>query len=437
MTDHAVTDVMPAAPPGNCASTFRKINVRLLPFLLLCYVLAYLDRVNIGFAKLAMQSEAGIGDAVYGLGAGIFFVGYFLFEVPSNLLQTRIGVRRTISRIMVLWGCCSVAMIFVRGPYSFYTLRFLLGVFEAGFAPGMLLYLTLWYPAAQRARIMAFVLLAGPVSNIIGGPVSGFAISMLDGVAGLAGWKWLFIVEGLPSVVVGITAFFYLDDRPKDARWLTDAERQQVAQALSATERGAQGSFLAALRNPRVYALAMVYFSTICGLYTASFWLPTLLREAGVTNLRTIGYITAIPYIGAVVAMLLNARSSDLKGERRLHYVVPSLAGAAGLAMAAFDPHNLVVAMIGLGLATIATYAAYSVFWAAPTSAFKGTAAAGGIALINCIGALGGFVSPTVIGFVKDLTGSLGGGLFAMAAIIGLGALVRLSVRLPGDTLRS
>ncbi|MBN4096000.1 MFS transporter [Methylobacterium sp. OT2] len=411
-----------AARTDGATTLYRKVGWRLLPFLLACYVLAYLDRVNVGFAKLGMQSELGLSDAAYGLGAGIFFIGYVLFEVPSNLLQARIGARRTIGRIMLLWGLASMAMMFVQGPWSFYALRFVLGVFEAGFAPGMLFYLTGWYPAERRGQIMAVVLLAGPVGNILGGPLSGWLISSFHGANGLSGWQWMFLIEGLPAVLLGIAAFYYLPDRPAEAGWLTRDEGRRIVAALDAPGNRSEASLAVALRDPRLYAYGLVYYCLISGLYTVSFWLPTLLRDAGIRDIAAIGWLSVVPYLVAVGAMLANARSSDRRRERRWHVMLPTCAGAVGLAVAALAG-NLPVAFLGIGLATVGTYAAYAVFWTVPTASLKGTAAAGGIALINSIGALGGFVSPAVIGLAKDLTGSLSAGLLAMAGLLALGAV--------------
>jgi MFS family permease len=401
---------------------YRKVSWRLLPFLLVCYILAYLDRVNVGFAKLGMQVDLGLSDAVYGLGAGIFFLGYVLFEVPSNLYLARVGVRRTISRIMVLWGLASMAMMFVQGPWSFYALRFLLGVFEAGFAPGMLFYLTRWYPAERRAQIMAIVLLAGPVANIIGGPLSAWLIATFHGDAGLSGWQWMALIEGFPAVLFGVVAFFYLTDRVEDARWLNQDERQRIVAALDVPGDRGEPSFAAIARSPRIYAYGFVYYCLISGLYTVSFWLPTLLRDSGIEDISTIGWLSVLPYLAAVVAMLGNARSSDRRGERRWHVTIPAGAGAIGLAIAALAG-DVTIALLGIGLATLATYAAYAVFWTVPSAALKGTAAAGGIALINSIGAFGGFVSPALIGFAKEATGSLTSGLLIMAALLATGAV--------------
>ena len=426
MSARTVEPPLAGTGAGGEAAIYRKVSWRLLPFLLVCYVLAYLDRVNIGYAKFGMQPALGLTDAAYGLGAGIFFIGYVLFEVPSGLWQVRIGVRRTISRIMLLWGLTSIATVFVRGEYGFYALRFMLGVFEAGFAPGMLFYLSCWFPRARRAQIMAVVLLAGPVSNVLGGPVSTAVLSGLDGVAGLAGWQWMFIVEGVPSVLAGFVAFFYLADTPRDAAWLTADERSTLAAALERDEGKATGSFAAAIRDPRIYGFAAVYFCLISGLYTVSFWLPTLLREAGVRDVLLVGWLSAVPYLAAIAAMLLNARWSDRSGERRWHVAVPAALGAAGLAAAASVTGQAGLALAGICVATLGTYAAYAVFWAAPSAYLKGRAAAGGIALINSIGAFGGFVSPFVIGWLKTGTGSLASGLFAMAAFVAVGAVLEV-----------
>jgi D-galactonate transporter len=412
-------------------AVYRKVSWRLLPFLLLCYVLAYLDRVNISYAKIAMQQEFGLTDAAYGLAAGIFFIGYVMFEVPSNLWLARVGVRRTLSRIMLLWGATSTAMLFVHDSTSFYVLRFFLGVFEAGFAPGMILYLTFWFSGKRRAQVMACVLLAGPVSNIIGGPLSTWIMGAFADSHGLAGWQWMFILEGAPCIVLGIFAFFFLSDSPAQANWLTRDEKNLLANDLRQVEAPKQHTFARALKDWRVYWLALIYFCLICGLYTVSFWLPTLLRDAGVKDIFQIGLYSMIPYSAAIIAMLLNARSSDRLGERRWHGAVPAFLGAIGLLLTGFSAGNLTMALCSITLATLSTYAAYAVFWVRPTSYLKGTAAAGGIALINSIGAFGGFVSPSIIGALKTFTGSFVEGMAAMATLLVIGGLCTLALHLP------
>ncbi|WP_439854766.1 MFS transporter [Pseudomonas yamanorum] len=413
---------------------YRKISWRLLPFLLLCYVLAYLDRVNISYAKIAMQQEFGITDAVYGLAAGIFFIGYVMFEVPSNLWLSKVGVRKTLSRIMFLWGATSTAMIFVHDTTSFYVLRFFLGVFEAGFFPGMILYLTFWFSGKRRAQVMACLLLAGPVSNILGGPLSAWIMGAFVGVHGLSGWQWMFILEGAPCILLGVIAFFFLADSPAQAKWLTDSEKQLLANDQEPAQAvNKQHTFAVTLKDWRVYLMAMTYFSLLSGLYTVSFWLPMLLREAGVNDIFEIGLYSMIPYSVAVIAMLSNARSSDRRAERRLHVAIPTFLGALGLLLAGFSAGNLVLAMCSVTLAALSIYSAYAVFWTRPTGYLKGTAAAGGIALINSIGAFGGFVSPSIIGAFKTFTGSFIGGMAAMAVLLVMGGVCTLAVRFPNQ----
>ncbi|NTX20844.1 MFS transporter [Burkholderia cepacia] len=421
----------PVAPDSPAhQALYRKLNWRLLPFLLLCYTFAYLDRVNIGFAKLSMQSDLGISDAVYGLGAGIFFLGYVLFEIPSNLLLPRIGARKTISRIMVLWGLTSAGMMFVHNETTFYGMRFLLGVFEAGFAPGMIFYLTYWYGQRRMAGVMAVVMLAGPIGGAFGSPLSAWLMTGLSGVHGLAGWQWMFIVEGLPCVLLGALALKVLSDRPADATWLTDDEKRMLAAELHAPGAG-HHSFGQVLRDPRVYLLAFAYFTIICGIYAVSFWLPSILKADGVTDTMQIGLYSMIPYVCAAIAMIVIGRRSDRRGERRFHSAVPALIGAIALAVATTANGNLVISLVGMTIATSMIWAAYTVFWAIPSQYLKGDAAAGGIALINTIGLIGGFLSPTIIGAIHSATGSMAAGLLVMVALLVAGAAVLVANRLP------
>ncbi|HDR9771686.1 TPA: MFS transporter [Burkholderia cepacia ATCC 25416] len=421
----------PVAPDSLAhQALYRKLNWRLLPFLLLCYTFAYLDRVNIGFAKLSMQSDLGISDAVYGLGAGIFFLGYVLFEIPSNLLLPRIGARKTISRIMVLWGLTSAGMMFVHDETTFYGMRFLLGVFEAGFAPGMIFYLTYWYGQRRMAGVMAVVMLAGPIGGAFGSPLSAWLMTGLSGAHGLAGWQWMFIVEGLPCVLLGALALKVLSDRPADAAWLTGDEKRLLAAELHAPGAG-HHSFGQVLRDPRVYLLAFAYFTIICGIYAVSFWLPSILKADGVTDTMRIGLYSMIPYVCAAIAMIVIGRRSDRRGERRFHSAVPALIGAIALAVATTANGNLVVSLVGMTIATSMIWAAYTVFWAIPSQYLKGDAAAGGIALINTIGLIGGFLSPTIIGAIHSATGSMAAGLLVMVALLVAGAAVLVANRLP------
>lgn len=409
--------------PRNVDAIYRRVSFRILPLLLVCYIFAYLDRVNVGFAKLQMQDALHLSEAAYGFGAGVFFLGYVLFEIPSNLLMMRIGARRTIGRIMVLWGMTSSAMLFVQGRTGFYALRFLLGVFEAGFAPGMILYLTFWYSGHRMARVIAVVMLAGPIGSAIGGPASTLAMTALDGRFGLAGWQWLFLLEGFPCIPLGILAFVVLDKGPEEARWLTSAERQMLACELRTDRGGAAATFREAFRDRRLFVLAPVYFCIISGIYTMSFWLPTILRESGVADTMTLGLYSSLPFILAAGFMTVWARSSDQQRERRWHSAVMLVAGAGFLAVAASFPGSLTVSLPAISLATACIWAGYTVFWAIPSDFLRGTAAAGGIACINSIGLLGGFFSPTLIGAVKDATGSLQGGLYAMVVLLAVGGI--------------
>ncbi|MGW1680030.1 MFS transporter [Saccharopolyspora sp. NPDC002376] len=410
---------------------YRRVSWRILPLLILCYTFAYLDRVNIGFAKLHMQSDVGISEAVYGLAAGIFFLGYVIFEVPSNLLLAKIGTRKTIFRIMLLWGLTSASMMFVSDATSFYVLRFLLGVFEAGFAPGIIFYLTFWFPPARMAAAMGLLMLPGPIGSMLGGPISSWLIANFEGVAGLHGWQWMFLAEGLPCVVLGFIVWKTLADTPEQAKWLSAAEKDQLRRDIAVDQDEGQHSFRQVLRDPKVYLLAVGYFCLISGLYAVSFWLPTILQENGLTDTVTIGLYSAVPYAFAIVLMVVLGRRSDRTGERRLHSAVTALLSAVALAVAAFTASNFAVSLGAIVIATACMWASYTVFWAMPSQYLKGTAAAGGIALINSIGLLGGFVSPTLIGFVKDATGSTVIGLLSMVVLLLIGSLAIYANRLP------
>jgi D-galactonate transporter len=415
------------------AAVYRKISLRLLPFLLLLYTFAYLDRVNVGFAKLNMSEDIGLSEAAYGLGAGLFFLGYALFEVPSNLLLAKIGIKKTIMRIMCLWGLTSAGMAFVQNETVFYILRFLLGVFEAGFAPGIIFYLTYWYSTKRMAGAMGIYMLAGPIGSMIGGPFSTLIMQSFDGVGGFAGWQWMFVTQGLPCVVLAFFVWKYLDDTPRQAKWLTQAERDVLEQSIAAsndrdTAGGRQGthSFRAVLRDPKVYALSFAYFTMISGIYAISFWLPTILKDNGIDGIVQIGWLTAIPYVVAIIVMVLLGRSSDRRGERKWHSVVPAVLAAFGLLTAAFTSSIFGLSFVGMIIATACLWGAYTVFWALPAAHLKGSAAAGGIAFINSIGLLGGFVSPYVIGIIKDATGSTQYGLVFIVILVLAGAAVLL-----------
>lgn len=425
------TKTVPALKRSPQDAVYRKISVRLLPFLLLLYTFAYLDRVNIGFAKLQMSADIGLSEAAYGLGAGLFFLGYVLFEVPSNLLLVKIGIKKTIMRIMCLWGLTSAAMAFVQNETAFYVLRTLLGVFEAGFAPGIIFYLTYWYSTKRMAGAMGIYMLAGPLGSMIGGPVSAFILSSTHGFGGLAGWQWVFLIEGLPCLVMVFFVWKFLHDSPKQAKWLTPAEKEILEHDIAASDaedtsggRSGAHSFRVVLRDPKVYALSFGYFALISGIYAISFWLPTILKDNGITSILQVGWLTAVPYALAIIAMVMLGLSSDRTRERKWHIAVPSALAAAGLLTAAFTSSNFMVSFLGLVIATVCVWGAYTVFWSLPAAHLKGSAAAGGIALINSIGLLGGFISPYIIGIIKDATGSTQYGLVFIVILVVAGALV-------------
>ncbi len=423
-----------AHPASAVDATYRKVTLHLIPLLFVCYVAAYLDRINVGFAQLQMRQDLAFSDAVYGLGAGIFFVGYFLFEVPSNLMLERVGARKTLVRIMLLWGATSAGMMFVHSPAMFYGMRFLLGVFEAGFFPGMILYLTYWYPANRRGRVMALFLTAVAIAGVVGGPLSGWALIHLDGLCGLKGWQWLFLTQGLPSCVLGLVAFFYLDDRPDGARWLSGTEkailRDQLQHDKDVSTAFQRHSFCDALKVPRVYSMAFTWFTFICGVYAISFWLPALIRGAGVTDPYSIGMLSAIPYCVAAVTMVCISRHSDRAAERRFHAAICAVIGAITLAAIPRVAGDLVLSLAVVSVATAAIFTLQPLFWAIATDYLGGTrAAAGTIAFINSLGLIGGFVSPTVLGWVKSMTGSLANGLYVVAALLLAGAIVTLRFR--------
>jgi len=404
---------------------YRRVTLRLIPFLFLCYVVAYLDRVNVGFAKLQMLQDLGMSETAYGLGAGIFFIGYFLFEVPSNLILHRTGARVWISRIMITWGLLSAATMFVTSVNTFYGVRFLLGIAEAGFFPGIILYLTQWYPASRRARILALFMTAVAISGVIGGPVSGWILTSMAGVNGWAGWQWLFLLEGLPSLLMGVAVYFYLDDSIAHAQWLPADERSLLVANLQVEANGSQhASALATLRNPRVVLLAALYFCLVMGLYGIAFWLPQLIRTMGVEDAGRIGLLSAIPYGVAAVVMVLVGRSSDARGERRWHLVGGALAGVTGLIVAGMFSTTLLIGLAAMTLATVGVLSAAPLFWTLPTAFLRGASAAAGIAAINSIGNLAGFLSPYLIGLARDVTGQATFGLYAIAIFMAIGAVL-------------
>ena len=414
---------------------YQRVSARLMPFLFLCFVAAYLDRVNVGFAKLQMQADLQFSDAVYGVGAGIFFIGYFLFEVPSNLLMTRTGARIWIARIMISWGLISSALMFTSSVTTFYVLRFLLGAAEAGFFPGIILYLTYWYPAQRRARMVAVFMSGVAVAGVVGGPLSGWIMKTFAGVNGWSGWQWLFLLEGLPSVLIGVWTLFYLDDGIRSARWLSEQDQQTLEREIAADRQAQQHMPLAQVfSSGKVWLLALVYFLCVMGLYGVSFWLPQLIKNSGVTDVLDIGLLSAVPYFVAAVVMIMAARHSDRSGERRWHTALAALAGAAGLVTATIYSDNTVIALAALSVATAGILSTFPIFWSLPTAMLGGAAAAAGIAMINSVGNLAGFVAPYLVGVVRDATGSTASGMYLIAASLLAGAVLVVAAvrRLPG-----
>lgn len=430
----AVSSIASEMATETTGQVYKKVAWRLVPFLCLCYLAAYLDRVNVGFAKLQMLSDLSFSNTVYGLGAGIFFLGYVIFEVPSNILLHKVGAKLWIARIMISWGVIGAAMAMVKTPTQFYLLRFLLGVAEAGFIPGVLLYLTYWFPAAWRGRIIALFLAAIPMSNIIGGPLSGWILKNFGGVAGLAGWQWLFIVETVPSIVLGIAILMFLDDRVEDARWLSDEEKRVIQENISheASQR-THVSVMDALKSTRVWMLGVAYFCIASSIYIASFWMPTLIKQLGVSDPLEIGWLTTIPYSVAIVAMVLTNISADRSRERRWHTAIPCLLTAIGLALCATPNYGLVVAMMALTLAAAGASSAQASFWSLPSTFMTGAAAAAGIALVNSLGNIAGMASTSLVGWLTDLTGSPSSSLYLFAGLLVVGAL--LVLRLPASVV--
>ncbi|HEO1839464.1 TPA: MFS transporter [Acinetobacter baumannii] len=411
-------------------SAYRKIAFRLMPFLMLCYFCAYLDRVNVGFAKLQMMSDLQFSEAVYGLGAGIFFIGYFLCEVPSNIVLHKVGARRWIARIMITWGILSGCFAFVQTEWQFYTLRFLLGVAEAGLAPGLLLYLTYWFPSYRRARMTVLWFIAIPISGMIGGPLSGLIMDRMSGVHGWFGWQWMFVIEAIPTVVVGLLVLAVLKDSVQDANWLTQDEKNLVKQELAQDNQHKEGhaSVKEFIADKRLWLLAGIYFCVVMGQYAITFWLPTLIRNSGISDNWHIGLLTSLPYMCAIVVMILAGRSGDHFQERRWHLIIPMCAGALALTFATLFASNLTLSLICLCLAASGVLTASSLFWMLPTNFLGGVSAAAGIAAVNSFANLAGFCSPYLIGWITTNTGSNAIGMFLITAVLIFGASLVLRV---------
>jgi ACS family tartrate transporter-like MFS transporter len=401
----------------------------------ICYIIAYVDRINVGFAKLQLQEVLGVDErifgSVYGLGAGLFFIGYFLFEVPSNLILQRVGARLWIARIMIVWGIISSSMIFIKGMTGFYLVRFLLGISEAGFYPGMILYLTYWFPDKERAHTVALFATGTVVAGIIGSPLSG-AILELNGFSGLEGWQLLFLLEGIPAVLMGLVVILVLPDRPRNARWLSAAERDHIQSKLDEEAFQSKGRVHFRLSevfmSGRIWLLCFIYFLLTLGIYGYEMWLPSIIKEFYKQSYSVVGLINSIPYLISVVVMLLIGYHSDKTGERRWHVAIPAFAAAAGFGLSAYL-QNPYMAMIALMASLVGLKSAMGPFWALSTTFLGGTAAAGGIALINSVGNLGGFAGPTLVGILNDRTGSIRMSLWILAGALLLMGILILSIR--------
>ena len=416
-------------------SALSKVRWRLIPFLFLLYIVAYLDRVNVGFASIDMKLDLKFSDTVYGLGAGIFFLSYTLLEVPSNLLGARFGARVWIARIMFTWGVLSSAMIFVNGPATFYVLRFLLGAAEAGFFPGVILYLTQWFPQRERARAVGLFMTATAMAGVIGAPISS-ALLRLDGAWGLQGWQWLFLIEGLPAILLVPVVLVYMTERPADAKWLSADERAWLMREMEA-EQAESGQAIvtlrAALGTLRLWIIALPYFCIVIAFYGITFFLPQIVQSMSSLGSATIVLLTAIPYVAATIGLVVVGSRSDRTRERRWHVAIPCLIGAAGFVLTVLTPATPAIALTTLSIAAFGIWGTLGPFWAIPTALLRGTAAAGGIALVNSIGNVGGFVGPYLMGWIRDATGGFTAGLLTLAAILVLGAAIVLRLEQPKE----
>src|SRR5580765_1755764 len=411
------------------ATAVAKARRRLVPFLFLLYVVSYLDRINVGFAALQMNAALGFSNVTYSLGAGIFFLSYTLLEIPSNMILARVGARRWIARIMITWGLVSAAMMFVRHATGFYALRFALGAAEAGFFPGIIYCLTRWFPTRDRARAIAGFMTAVVIAGIVGGPISGALLS-LDGAGGLAGWQWLFVVEGLPAVALGFIVLRTLPEQPSDARWLTPAEQFALTTQLAeeAQLKSNVHSVRGALTSGRVWLLTAVYFAIPVALYAMGFWMPQIVRKASGASDFIVGFLSAIPYAVAAVGMVIIGRNSDRTGERRWHIALSAIVGGASFALTGFV-HGTVPSLVTLSMAMLGLASMLGPFWAFATSFLGGIGAAAGIALVNSVGNIGGFVGPNIIGYLQQTTSSFSAGLAIIGGVLACGGLLVLMVK--------
>jgi ACS family tartrate transporter-like MFS transporter len=409
-------------------AVFTRIAWRIMPLLILAYIINYVDRTNVGVAALTMNKELGLSATEFGFGAGILFAGYCVFEIPSNLALYTFGARRWLARIMVTWGLVSAATIFAEGPYSFYALRFVLGAAEAGFFPGVAFFLTLWFPAAYRARIYAWFLIGVPASSLIGSPISGMLLG-LDGWLGLSGWKWLFVVEGMPAVIVGLIILWVLADTPETAPWLSAGEKRLVAARLaSEIKEREKRHFWHSLGDVRVLTLAAIQFTFIVGSYGVGIFLPLIVKAQHFSNVQ-VGFITAVPSLIACVVMILWAQRVDRSGRKIFNLALTNILSFGGFVLAVATSDNFMMAMVGLTAVVVGTSTARGIFWTIPPRFLSGVGAAGGLALINTIGTIGGFVGPTLMGVAKDMTGSSNAGLLALSGFLAVSTVLTMSLK--------
>jgi sugar phosphate permease len=424
--------------PVDLTKTYKKVTLHLVPFLFVCYLFNYFDRVNVGFAKLRMLNDLHLTETVYGLAAGIFFIGYIFCGIPSNLILYKVGARRLLAVSLILWGVFSTSLMFVTTAKAFYIIRFLTGVSEAGFFPGIILYFTLWFPLAQRGRITALFIAAIPVSGVLGSPFSGWIMhAFAGGAGGYNSWQWLFLLQGTPTILLGFLMMFLLNDNIDQAKWLSEDERVAMKQALLDDDKNRSkevpDTFIRVLGNGKVWTLGVIYFCLVCGLYAISFWLPTIIKSSGVSDPMTIGWLSAIPYLAGCIFMVFVGRSADARRERRWHLCVPIMMAMLGLVIAANFASSTLVAVIGLTIACMGIFAALPMFWPITSAFLTASAAAGGIALINSLGNSSGFFSPYLVGWIKDATHSTDLALYILAGALLVGMV--LVLRIPAKTI--
>ena len=416
----------PPVSPAVESNVYKKITWRLLPFIVICYVTAYLDRVNVGFAKLQMLEDLKFSETIYGLGAGIFFIGYFICEVPSNLALDKFGARKWIARIMISWGIISALTLLVKTPMQFYVVRFFLGMAEAGFSPGIMLYLTYWFPARKRGVALGIYYIAIPLSGVIGGPVSGWILDVFKDSPIMHGWQWLFLLEAVPSIFLGLFVLFILVDKPHQAKWLTDEEKELVTREVLAESQGKtqHGSVLDFMKDGRIWFLSLIYFCVIMGLYAVSFWVPSIIKASGVTDIYRIGLLSAIPYSCAIAAIVITGFTADRTKLRRLHVCASLILGAIGLSLSVYVSKNPALSLAFLSLGTAGALGGVALFWGIPTALLAGVSVAAGIATINSIGNLAGYVSPYLVGWLNDFTHNNQAGMYAVSIFMVVGAVL-------------